>query len=81
MIAELRGLAELILTEVHHIESTYSSAGKEFPSLNSPNAEPFIEDPKFQRSANVTIAAASRLIASLRNPHATVHMLGCSVSC
>jgi hypothetical protein len=71
MASNLSALLALISSGIADIESTYAANDATFPSLD----EPYIPDPiegKAVSAANLVVAAAAQLIATVRPPSFTL---------
>lgn len=71
----LSALSNIISSGLSKIESTYSSQGVEFPSLDSPDLTPIpaaLDTPEMTETIHHVIAAAAQIIATLRDPRLKV---------
>ncbi|KAI0261394.1 S-adenosyl-L-methionine-dependent methyltransferase [Gloeopeniophorella convolvens] len=70
----LSSLSSLISSNVHKVESAYSSKGIPFPSLDTPyQPGPFDNDPDVLEASRLIVAAAAQLVAMLRLPMDTLY--------
>jgi hypothetical protein len=78
MSSSLSALLSLISSGIADIESAYAANGAKFPSLD----EPLRPDPmegKVVAAANLVVAAAAQLIATVRPPPLSVFEAGAQV--
>jgi len=77
MSAEIDALGNLIAIQLQSIKNICSEKDATLPSIDDPDSAPasVMNDPGFVRAADVAIAAALRLIATLHNPHLSVQRI------
>jgi hypothetical protein len=81
MPTELSTLVDLIANQVRTIEDICSPVQATVPSVDDPGAvsPDVMKDPGFVQAADLAIAAATRLIAMLRDPIATLYQTASGV--
>ncbi|KAJ7049471.1 S-adenosyl-L-methionine-dependent methyltransferase [Mycena amicta] len=80
MASPLAALAQLITAGVQTIEAAYAKQGLPYPDLNAPfQPSPLDFDPALLQTAQLIVAAADQLIATVRSPMQTIQMYASSM--
>jgi hypothetical protein len=80
MSAELDSLVSIIATQVQEIQAVCASKNATLTSINEADATPGLSiDPTIAHATDIVIAAAKRLIATLRNPFGSVQSVATGV--